>query len=51
MLASFQIYSPGFAGPISPAESVTKVMKVVEGAMVEKDGGSFISHNGNKHWL
>jgi hypothetical protein len=51
MIEAFKKYSPGFTGPISSQESVEKVLKVVEGATVEKDGGSFVSHHGNKTWL
>jgi hypothetical protein len=51
MLEAFKKYQPAFAGPISPAESVKSVMKVVEGATIEKDAGSFVSHYGNKLWL
>jgi len=51
MIEAFQKYSPGFTGPISSQESVEKVLKVAMGATVEKDGGSFVSHHGNKNWL
>jgi len=51
MIGSFMAYAPHFRGPITPEESVTKVMEVVEKATVEKDGGAFVSHFGNKQWL
>ncbi|KAI9797714.1 MAG: hypothetical protein M1833_005375 [Piccolia ochrophora] len=46
------VHAPDFAGPISTEESVKAMLKVVENASVEKgDGGSFVSHLGNKKWL
>jgi len=51
MLEAFKKYQPSFTGPISPSESVQAVMRVAEAATVEKYGGSFVSHHGNKTWL
>ena len=51
MLASFMKYQPNFAGPITTEQSVELVLKVVEGATVEKYGGRFVSQFGNKQWL
>lgn len=52
MVAKFAIAAPHFKGPISPEESVTKVLAVIDNASVERgDGGSFVSHFGNKEWL
>lgn len=52
MVANFAEYAPGFKGPITPEESVNKVMGVINNASVEKgDGGAFISHLGSKQWL
>lgn len=55
MIAGFVKYcqdnNRDFAGPITPQQSVELVMKVVEGATVEKDGGSFVSQFGDKYWL
>lgn len=52
MVAKFAKYAPHFKGPITPTESVNHVMAVVEKASVENgDGGSFVSHFGNKQWL
>ncbi|TID20029.1 NAD(P)-binding protein [Venturia nashicola] len=51
MITSFQEYAPNFEGPISPQQSVDMVLKVIEEATVEKSGGSFVSHYGNKQWL
>jgi len=50
--AKFMVYAPNFTGPVPPEESVRDVMNVVDNASLEKgDGGSFISHMGNKRWL
>jgi hypothetical protein len=51
MIIAFKAYAPDFEGPISPQTSVDMVLKVVEEASVEKSGGSFVSHYGNKKWL
>jgi len=52
MILKFMKYAPHFKGPITPEESVGLVMKVIESKSVEKgDGGSFVSHFGNKQWL
>jgi hypothetical protein len=40
IIESSKKYGPSFAGPISPQESVEKVLKVVKSATVEKDGGA-----------
>lgn len=43
---------PNWNGPITPQVSVKAVMAVVDKASVENgDGGSFVSHWGNKEWL
>ncbi|XXH01302.1 hypothetical protein Hte_007658 [Hypoxylon texense] len=43
---------PDFKGAITPEESVRSVMEVINKASVERgDGGSFVSHHGNKQWL
>lgn len=47
----FNQLDPSFAGPMKSQVSVEMMMKVIEGATVEKDGGSFISHHGDKNWL
>jgi len=49
--AKFIKYDPTFTGPLTPQQSVEKMLTVIEGATVEKDGGSFLSQNGNKRWL
>lgn len=52
MGAKFQVFAPHFAGPITPEESVRAVLSVVEKASVANgDGGSFVSHHGNKEWI
>lgn len=51
MVTAFQAYAPTFKGSISPEQSVDMVLKVIDEATVEKSGGSFVSHYGNKQWL
>ena len=51
MGALFQQYAPDFKGPITTEQSVEMCLKVIEDATVEKDGGAFVSHFGNKQWL
>lgn len=51
MGAKFAEYAPHFKGPITPEESVKKLIPIIENASAEKDGGSFVSHFGNKQWL
>ncbi|RYP91057.1 hypothetical protein DL770_002830 [Monosporascus sp. CRB-9-2] len=52
MFAKFAEIAPHFKGPITPEESVRSVMAVIENASVDRgDGGSFVSHFGNKQWL
>lgn len=52
MGAAFATYAPHFTGPISSEESVKAVLSVIEKASVKNgDGGSFVSHFGDKQWL
>ncbi|KAJ5788657.1 hypothetical protein N7457_003647 [Penicillium paradoxum] len=52
LLGSLAQFAPGFAGPSPPEPAVKAVISVMENASVEKgDGGSFLSHFGNKQWL
>lgn len=52
MIEKFLAYAPHFRGPITPEESVKRMMEVVESKSVENgDGGAFVSHFGNKQWL
>ncbi|EAT82256.1 hypothetical protein SNOG_09921 [Parastagonospora nodorum SN15] len=45
-------YAPHFKGPISTEESVRAVSSVWEKASIENgDGGTFVSHLGNKQWV
>lgn len=45
-------YAPDWKGPITPEESVRRVLGVIEAASVERgDGGTFVSHFGNRQWL
>lgn len=48
----FATYAPHFTRPLTPEESVTAVVQVINEKSVENgDGGSFISHLGNRQWL
>lgn len=48
----FAAYAPHFTKPLTPEESVTAIVKVIREKSVKNgDGGSFISHLGNKQWL
>lgn len=52
MMPKFADYAPHFTGPLTPTESVNHVMSVINKASVENgDGGSYVSHFGNKQWL
>lgn len=51
MIGAFKAYAPTFEGPITPQQSVEMVLKVIDEATLEKNGGSFVSHYGNKQWL
>lgn len=45
-------YAPHFKGPITPEESVNRVISVWEKASIEDGfGGAFVSHFGNKQWV
>ncbi|KAI1468316.1 NAD(P)-binding protein [Daldinia caldariorum] len=53
MYASFAQYAPHFKGPITPKESVEKVLGVIYDSSLEKgDGGAFVSHLGRgQPWI
>ncbi len=52
MVLKFRESSPNFKGPITPEESVQKVLSVINKASIEGGyAGCFISHLGNKEWL
>ncbi|KAH8593050.1 hypothetical protein B0O99DRAFT_575764 [Bisporella sp. PMI_857] len=50
MGAEFSSLYPNFNGPISPAESVLLMKKVIDNMTIE-DSGAFLSHRGSKEWL
>ncbi|GAW25699.1 putative short chain dehydrogenase [Rosellinia necatrix] len=51
-IGQLKVYAPDFAGPISTESSVQHIRAVWEKASVENgDGGSFVSHLGNKQWV
>ncbi|KAI9692691.1 MAG: hypothetical protein M1820_009441 [Bogoriella megaspora] len=51
MMKQFQAYAPEWKGVITPQQSAEAVLKVTYEKSVEKDGGGFVSHHGNKRWL
>ncbi|CCT75917.1 related to protoporphyrinogen oxidase [Fusarium fujikuroi] len=52
MVAAFKGYAPHWEGAISPEESATAVLSVINKASIDAgNGGSFVSHYGNKQWL
>jgi len=50
MGAKFSSLYPNFKGPITPAESVPLMKKVIDNMKIE-DSGAFLSHLGSKEWL
>ncbi|KAF3180318.1 hypothetical protein TWF106_005949 [Orbilia oligospora] len=46
----FRKSKPSFEGPLSPEESVRLMLETL-GKLTVKDGGKFLSQNGNKDWL
>ncbi|KAJ5503933.1 Short-chain dehydrogenase/reductase SDR [Penicillium fimorum] len=52
LVGKFVEYAPHLKGPMTPEESVTAVLSVIDKASIANgDGGAFISHLGNKQWL
>ncbi|KAK2603627.1 hypothetical protein QQS21_004208 [Conoideocrella luteorostrata] len=52
MFQKFAAYSPQFTGPAEPRDAVKDVISVWEKASIEGgNGGSYVSHFGNKQWL
>ncbi|KAI1169862.1 NAD(P)-binding protein [Nemania sp. FL0916] len=52
MMQAFLKYEPSFKGPVAPEVGIRKVISVMERATIEDGfGGSFVSQNGDKHWL
>jgi len=50
IIRSFQKVYPQFVGPITPTESVSKCLKVIE-SLSPENSGQFLSHLGSKQWL
>ncbi|KAJ5899269.1 Short-chain dehydrogenase/reductase SDR [Penicillium taxi] len=52
LVSKFAEYAPHFTRPLTPEESVSAVLSVINKASVSNgDGGAFISHLGTKQWL
>lgn len=52
MLVKFAEYAPHFKGPSTPDSAARDVLSVMQKASVANgDGGSFVSHYGNRQWL
>ncbi|RYP14214.1 hypothetical protein DL765_006534 [Monosporascus sp. GIB2] len=52
MMQKFKLFAPDFKGPTTPELAVKDVISVWKRASVENgDGGTFVSHKGNKEWL
>lgn len=47
----FAAYAPDFRGPSMPSEAARDVLKVVQDATMEANGGQLVSHFGNKQWV
>ena len=51
-IAGLRQMAPDWPGPLTPTESADACLKVIYDFSVEKgNGGSFVSHHGNKEWL
>ncbi|KAI1614026.1 hypothetical protein EDD36DRAFT_495149 [Exophiala viscosa] len=52
VLQGFRQMVPGWSGPLQPLESAEMCVKVIHDFSLENgNGGSFVSHYGNKEWL
>ena len=52
MGAKFAAYAPHFKAPDTPQESVNTMLKLFEKSSIKNsNGGTFVSHLGNKQWL
>lgn len=52
VFGKFNAYEPSFTGESKPEDAIKDVLSVIEKSSVEAgDGGSFVSHFGNKRWL
>jgi hypothetical protein len=50
--AKFLAYAPHYTGQSLPVDSVRDVLSVVEKSSLENgNGGTYVSHFGNKQWL
>jgi len=50
LIASFKKVDPKFTGPIPPTESISHMIKVVDG-LEKKDNGAFMNLRGNSEWF
>jgi len=52
MGAKFAAYAPHFTRPLTPEESITAILGIVEKKSVANgDSGRFVSHLGTQQWL
>ncbi|CAO2647874.1 Nn.00g087960.m01.CDS01 [Neocucurbitaria sp. VM-36] len=52
MVEKFKVYAPHFTGPAQPNDAAIDVLNVAQKASVANgDGGSYVSHFGNKQWI
>jgi NAD(P)-dependent dehydrogenase (short-subunit alcohol dehydrogenase family) len=52
IFGKFHSYAPNFTGESEPELAIKDVISVIEkSSVVAGDGGSFVSHFGNKQWL
>ena len=51
MFQKFLKYQPNFAGMSKPEDAASDVLKVIEEATLEKNGGRSVSHFGNRQWI
>lgn len=51
MFQKFMKYAPHFTGPAPVDDAVKDVLQVVENATIETNGGTLVSHFGNKQFL
>lgn len=51
MAGKLMAYAPHWKGPITPEESVEKMLGVIDKATIETWGGKMVSHLGNTQWL
>lgn len=50
-IEAIKAMNPGFSGPITTLESAEMCLKVIYDFTAEANGGSFVSHFGNKQWV